>query len=53
MASVSCGSTTWTPCKSTMNSEVVEYELFPLAIFVEGETGVAHYSVVVVYHFNP
>jgi len=30
------------------NSEVLEYELFPLAIVVEGNTGVAHYSVVVV-----
>ena len=33
---------------SHANSEVLEYELFPLAIVVEGDTGVAHYSVVLV-----
>ena len=30
------------------NSDVLEYELFPLAIIVEGDTGVAYYSAVTV-----
>lgn len=33
---------------SDANSKVLEYELFPLAIVIEGETGVVHYSVVIV-----
>ena len=37
----------WTRFRDA-NSEVLEYELFPLAIVVEGDTGVAHYSVVMV-----
>ena len=35
----------WTRFRDA-NSEVLEYELFPLAIVVEGDTGVVHYSVV-------
>ncbi len=35
----------WTQFRDA-NSEVLEYELFPLAIVVEGDTGVVHYSVV-------
>ena len=37
----------WTRFRDA-SSEVLEYELFPLAVFVEGDTGVAHYSVVTV-----
>ena len=35
----------WTRYRDA-NSDMLEYELFPLAIVVEGSTGVAHYSVV-------
>lgn len=28
------------------HSQMMEYELFPMAVVVEGDTGVAHYSVV-------
>jgi len=30
------------------HSQVLEYELFPLALIVKGDIGVAHYSVVMV-----
>jgi hypothetical protein len=35
----------WTQFRDA-NSKMLEYELFPLAIVVEGDTGVVHYSVV-------
>jgi hypothetical protein len=35
----------WTRFRDA-NSDVLEYELFPLAIIVKGDTGVAHYTVV-------
>jgi hypothetical protein len=35
----------WTRFRDA-NTEMLEYELFPLAVIVEGDTGVAHYSVV-------
>lgn len=37
----------WTRFRDA-NTDVLEYELFPLAIVIEGDTGAAHYSVVMV-----
>ena len=37
----------WTTFRDA-NSELLEYELFPLSIVIKGNTGVAHYSVVMV-----